>query len=85
MYVYFICHLRFKMYVLKTNRSIKNIPGLKPQYHKNLTCRQARNNKMEKNHRIAQPDILLESAFLFFPFWGKIEPELWKGVSLSSG
>lgn len=66
----FMCYL-FKMCVLKTNRSVKNIPGLEPHYHKILICRQTRNDTMEKNHWVQPDNLFWKVPFCFFSFGGK--------------
>lgn len=64
----FMCYL-FKMCVLKTNRSVKNIPGLEPHYHKILICRQTRNDIMEKNHWVQPDNLFWKVPFCFFSFF----------------
>lgn len=78
--VYMPVYQLFKMYVLKTTRSVKSIPGLEPHYHKNITHRQAMWKRITELLNLI---ILFWKVPFCFSVWGT-EPELWKGLSLSS-
>lgn len=68
--IQFRCHL-LKMYVLKTSRWVRNIPGPEPHSHKKLTWRQAGGDRVEENHWIARPGVLCWIVPFSFPVGGK--------------